>query len=306
MVYRVVTRKSPLALAQTELVLARILEVCPEFEYQILPMNTVLDGTDLPISSHGGKVSFVKELEDALLTGFADLAVHSLKDMAAVMPDGLQLAATLKRHEPRDALVSKYFSSLSNLPQGAIVGTSSLRRSSQILALRPDIRVVPCRGNVDTRLRKLEQDDFSALLLAGIGLERLGLSHAISEYLSIEQMLPACGQGAIAIQTRSDDKALAEKIAIIHHADTGKAVFLERKVVELLGAHCQLPVAVHATKHDQGMRVAVCLGYADGSELLREYCDLSGQALDSDMATLQAMCQNILDRGGDEILNAYT
>lgn len=306
MVYRIVTRSSPLALQQTELAMSAISEVWPDFHYQIMPITTALDTSDLPVSHFGGKISFVKELEEALLSGLADIAVHSLKDMAVVLPDGLCLAAVLERKEPRDVLVSHDFSQLSSLPQGAVVGTSSKRRSSQILAKRPDIRVAPCRGNINTRLDKMARGDFDALLLAGAALERLGSSHLVGEYFAPETMLPACGQGVIAIQCAQTDLVLRKHLAQVSHDKTAQAIQLERQVVANLGGHCQLPLAVYAEVCAEGFWVRVALGYADGSGLLRESCKVSGVTHREDALVLEKMCQSLLARGGAEIINRYS
>ena len=306
MVYRIVTRSSPLALEQTELAMSAISEVWPDFRYQIMPITTALDASDLPVSHFGGKISFVKELEEALLSGVADIAVHSLKDMAVGLPEGLCLAAVLERKEPRDVLVSQDFSGLSSLPQGAVVGTSSRRRSSQILAKRPDIRVAPCRGNINTRLDKMARGDFDALLLAGVALERLDKAHLIGEYLAPEMMLPACGQGVIAIQCTQVDLVLRKHLAQVNHDKTAQAIQLERQVVANLGGHCQLPLAVYAEACSEGYWVRAVLGYADGTGLLRESCKVSGVVHREDTLLLEKMCQSLLARGGAEIINRYS
>ncbi|MEC8063348.1 MAG: hydroxymethylbilane synthase [Pseudomonadota bacterium] len=304
--YRIVTRQSKLALRQTQMVVDAITRVWPDFSYQILPMKTMMDDTEIPISLNGGKVSFVKELEEAVLSGFADLAVHSLKDMACKLQDGLVIPAFLPRIEPRDALLTEEFSGLSSLPQGAIVGTSSLRRASQLLSIRPDLQVVPCRGNVDTRIQKLKRGDFSALVLAGAGLERLNLSHLVGEYLSTDQILPACGQGVIALECRRSDAILLEKLALIHDHSTGRSCYAERKVVEILGGHCQLPLGVFAKEIEGKLLVRVCLGHVDGTQMVYESCYLDKNSMERDNVVLEAMCQRLLESGGAEILHAYT
>ncbi len=306
MVYRVVTRSSPLALQQTELAMSAISEVWPDFSYQVMPITTALDASDLPVSHFGGKISFVKELEEALLSGVADIAVHSLKDMAVSLPEGLCLAAVLERKEPRDVLVSQDFSGLSSLPQGAVVGTSSKRRSSQILAKRPDIRVAPCRGNINTRIDKMVRGDFDALLLAGVALERLDRAHLIGEYFAPETMLPACGQGVIAIQCAQADLTLRKHLAQVNHEKTAQAIQLERNVVANLGGHCQLPLAVYAEVCAEGYWVRVALGYSDGTGLLRESCKVSGVTYREDALVLEKMCRSLLARGGAEIINRYS
>ena len=299
------TRQSALAMRQTQMVVDALTQVWPDFQCQIMPMKTSIDDTELPISTFGGKQSFVKELEEVLLSGFADMAIHSLKDMAVTLPQGLVLPAFLPRKEPRDVLITQDFSGLSSLPKGAIVATSSLRRSAQIMHGRRDLQIVPCRGNVDTRLKKLQRGDYDALILAGAGLERLGLEHLIGEYLPVEDMLPACGQGVIAVECRRADRVLVDKLSQINHLETSRASFVERKVVDILGGHCQMPLAVYAQYQEGRLWVRACLGYADGSELIQASCYLHGEGMDQEIATLESMCQDLLDRGGAEVLHAY-
>lgn len=306
MEYRVATRSSSLALCQTNIAIEKMRQVLPDTNFNILPMKTILDDTQIPISSMGGKISFVKELDDAVLSGLADIAVHSLKDMPAEVTAGLSLAAVLERVESRDVLVSCDFPSLSSLPYGALIGTSSLRRSAQISFKRSDLQVLPCRGNIDTRIKKLQDGDFTALVLAGAGLERLGKAHLISEYLDSSWMLPASGQGAIAVMCRAEDDELKKNLQDIHHSQTGQLTFLERKVVRILGGHCQVPLAVHARFVGKDIIIEVMLGYANGDNLLRRSCKLTGESLEQDSVILQDLCDKLLQDGGDEILHYYT
>ncbi len=247
------TRGSKLALWQAEWVKAELLRLHPGLQVELNKIKTTGDKIlDVPLAKVGGKGLFVKEIEEALLKGEADIAVHSMKDVPSEFPAGLHLAAICKREEPRDAFVSGIEKSkfkiqnLNLLPSGSKVGTSSLRRSCQMLNTRPDLKIVQLRGNLDTRLRKLDDGQFDAIILASAGLIRLGLPHRITEMLSIEQSLPAVGQGAIGIETRIEDEFINSLIKPLNHHETSICVKAERAFLKRLEGGCQVPIAAHA------------------------------------------------------------
>jgi hydroxymethylbilane synthase len=244
---RIATRRSPLALWQSEHVAARLRAHDPDCAIELVPILTEGDRIlDRALADFGGKGLFLKELEEALLDGRADLAVHSLKDMPAKEPPGLMLAAFLPREDARDALVSANGASLGELPPGARVGTSSPRRRAQLLMLRPDLEVVLMRGNVGTRLAKLDRGECDALLLAYAGLKRLGLGERASEILPVETMVPAAGQGIIAVECRSEDQWLLERLARLDDRESRLAARAERAFTAALGGHCHRPLGAHA------------------------------------------------------------
>jgi hydroxymethylbilane synthase len=259
----IATRESRLALWQAEHV-RDLLASRFGVEVKLLGMTTRGDQIlDRPLAKVGGKGLFVKELEAALETGQADLAVHSLKDVPMDLPPGFALAAVLEREDPRDALVSPRHASLAELPQGARVGTSSLRRVSQLMARRPDLRVEPLRGNLDTRLRKLDEGHYDAIILASAGLVRLGLAGRIRARFDVTEMLPAAGQGALGIEVRADDSALRAALATLSDRPTWLAVHAERAVSRGLGGSCSMPLAAHAVWHADTLQLDAALGHAD-------------------------------------------
>ena len=257
----IATRESRLALWQAEHVRA-LLEQQFQLEVRLLGMTTQGDQIlDRPLSKVGGKGLFVKELEAALEDGRAQLAVHSLKDVPMELPPGFTLAAVLEREDPRDALVSNRYARLEDLPQGACIGTSSLRRTVQLLALRPDLRVEPLRGNLDTRLRKLDQGAYDAIVLAASGLVRLGLASRIRLRLDAASMTPAAGQGALAIEVRDDALALRALLARLSHVPTMLAVQAERAVSHAMGGSCSMPLAAFATWQGTRLVMDAALGH---------------------------------------------
>jgi len=264
---RIATRESRLALWQAEHVRALLGSRCG-LQAELLGMTTRGDQIlDRALSKIGGKGLFVKELETALEQGQAQLAVHSLKDVPMELPPGFVLAAVLEREDPRDALVSPRYASWRALPQGAVVGTSSLRRQVQLLALRPDLRIEPLRGNLDTRLRKLDEGQFDAIVLAAAGLVRLGLGERIRARLDIEEMLPAAGQGALGIEVRADAEGLRAALAVLVDPATSIAVEAERAVSRALGGSCSMPLAAHARWRGKRLELAALLG--DAGDLVR-------------------------------------
>jgi hydroxymethylbilane synthase len=241
-------------------------EVC-----EIRTIKTTGDMTDRPLLEIGGKGLFVKEIEEALLRGEIDLAVHSMKDVPADIPSGLLLTAFPKREDPRDVFLSKKFRRLVDLPQGARIGTSSPRRLAQLKDWRGDLSILPIRGNVDTRIAKLERGEFDAIILAAAGLVRLGRANEITEYLPIEKMIPSVGQGVLALETRVDDDELKEKLhRICHHEETALAVKAERAFLKKIGGDCYTPLAAYAELKNERITMTAYLGHLNGG---RGYVD---------------------------------
>jgi len=266
---RIGTRGSPLALAQAHMTRAALAAAqgVAEDAIEIVTIRTSGDRIqDRPLAEAGGKGLFTKEIEEALLAGTVDVAVHSAKDMPTVLPGGLMLAACLPREDVRDAFISRGAPSLRELPQGAAVGTASLRRQAMVKRLRPDVSVVPLRGNVETRIRKLEAGEVDATLLALAGLKRLGLADKATALLDVEEFLPAVGQGAITIEARSDDARIRELLARIDHADTSTALACERAFLAVLDGSCRTPIAGHAVLEGDAITFRGMILRPDGSE----------------------------------------
>jgi hydroxymethylbilane synthase len=277
----IASRESRLAMWQSEHVRDRLAALYPQTSVEILGMTTRGDQIlDRALSKVGGKGLFVKELEVAMAEGRADLAVHSLKDVPMELPEGFALAAVLEREDPRDAFVSNDYASLDALPEGAIVGTSSLRRQALISARYPHLVIKPLRGNLDTRLGKLDRGDYAAIILAAAGLKRLGLPQRIRALLPPEMSLPAAGQGAMAIEIttgqRADGADLAALLAPLNHQDTARAVAAERKVSKVFGGSCQIPLAAHATVDGATMHLRAMVATPDGKRSAS--AELSGSA----------------------------
>jgi hydroxymethylbilane synthase len=293
----IATRRSPLALWQANFV-ARALESAGR-KVELLPLVTQGDRIlDAPLSRVGGKGLFVKEIEEALLDGRADLAVHSLKDVPTRLPDGLVLGAILEREDPRDALCAPVHRTLEALRAGARVGTSSLRRRAQLLALRPDLRVEEIRGNVGTRMAKLE-GELDAVILAAAGLRRLGLEDRITEVLAPDRLLPAVGQGALAVEIREGDEETAELVRRLEHAETRDAVRAERALLARLEGGCQIPLAAHAEVEGDRLRLRARVGRVDGTHLLE--AEAEGPRAEAEANGVRA-AEDLLARGADEIL----
>jgi len=267
---RIATRKSALALWQAEYVKARLEQAHPGIEVTLVPMVSRGDKLlDSPLSKIGGKGLFVKELETALLENEADIAVHSMKDVPMDFPEGLNLFCICEREDPRDAFVSNTYASLDELPQGAIVGTSSLRRQTQLLALRPDLVIHFLRGNVNTRLAKLDAGEYDAIILAAAGLIRLGFGDRIAHSLSVENSLPAGGQGAVGIECRTADLELHALLGPLNHADTAARVSAERAMNKHLNGGCQVPIACYAVLEGDDLWLRGLVGAPSGERLLR-------------------------------------
>jgi hydroxymethylbilane synthase len=299
---RIATRKSALAVWQAEHVAARLRAACPDIEVELVKMVTRGDKLlDAPLAKVGGKGLFVKELEEGLLAETADLAVHSMKDVPSELPDGLHLAAILPREDPRDAFVSLRYPSFDGLPARAKVGTSSLRRQCQIKARLPECETLNLRGNVDTRLAKLENGQYDAIILAAAGLKRLGQSHRITEILSIEISLPAVGQGAIGIECRREDIWLNDCLKALHHEETAICVTAERAFNGRLNGGCQVPIAGYAELSGECLRLRGLVGTPDGQMLVQG--EMEGSASDPRALGI-ALAEDLLMRGADRILNA--
>ena len=265
----IATRKSALALWQANFVKAELERLHPNLEVELLPMSSRGDHIlDVPLAKVGGKGLFVKELEHSLLDGQADIAVHSMKDVPMSFPEGLCLPVIGEREDPRDAFVSNNYDNLASLPQGSVVGTSSLRRQCQLQARRPDLEVRFLRGNVNTRLAKLDAGEYDAILLASAGLIRLGFAERIAENLSIDDSLPAGGQGAIGIEIRQDDTATANLLAPLQHQPTAVCVGAERAMNHYLQGGCQVPIGAFATLDGDIITLKGLVGEPDGSQIL--------------------------------------
>ena len=297
---RIATRGSPLALWQAEHVAARLEALHTGLKVSLLTMKTRGDKLlDAPLAKVGGKGLFVKELETGLLDGRADLAVHSLKDVPVQFPDGLELALVMEREDPRDAFVSNRYDNLASMPAGTLVGTSSLRRQTQIRALYPELRVDWLRGNVNTRLAKLDAGEFDAIILAASGLQRLGLGERVKQAIAPEECLPAIGQGVLAIEIRSNDDELRELIAPLAHADTTLRITAERALNQTLNGGCQVPIAGYAVLEQDQLYLRGLVGKPDGSEILR--AEIRGNSADAYDLGVQ-LAQQLLAQGADRIL----
>ena len=270
-IVRIATRKSPLALWQAETVQSQLRAAHDSIDVQLVPMTTEGDiKLDQPLYQIGGKQLFVKELVSAMMEKRADLAVHSMKDVAAVLPDGLMLCTFMEREDPTDALVSNKYKSLEELPHGAVIGTCSVRRRAQLMAARPDCRIKNLRGNVGTRLSKLDADEYDAIILASAGLKRLGLHDRIAAQLPMDLSLPAAGQGIVGIEVRSDDIELQELLAPLHHADSADRLQAERAVTRTLNGGCSAPIAAYSTLAENELTLIARVISMDGKTILEE------------------------------------
>ncbi|KTC91956.1 hydroxymethylbilane synthase [Legionella cincinnatiensis] len=300
-IIRIATRQSPLALWQANYVRQLLLNKWPKLHIELLPMTTSGDKfLKDKLLAVGGKGLFVKELEEALLDKRADFAVHSSKDMPAEFPHGLCLAAICKRDNPFDVLVSHHYTSLQTLPQQAVIGTASLRRQSQLLAYRADLCIKPLRGNINTRLEKLRSGEYQAIILAAAGLERMGFTHVITEQLSAKIMLPACGQGALAIECRTDDQEIHALVAALNDPISSLCVHTERQVNAQLGGNCHVPLAVFCTPIDKNQ---LCLQAKiltlDGSQTIE---DTQTGSLEQAANMAQRCSQSLIAQGAANLL----
>lgn len=295
------TRGSALALWQAEWVRSRILSFHPELEVQIVKIKTTGDKIlDVPLAQVGGKGLFVKEIETALLEKRVDLAVHSMKDMPAEIPRGLCIGVVPERESPLDVLISRHGRTFDDLPEGAGIGSSSLRRGAQVRHRRPDMKIRPLRGNLDTRLKKLHAENLDAIILAAAGVRRLGLEDRITEYIPEAVMLPAIGQGALSIEIRDNDDAVKNLVAPMDHRDTRLAVEMERAFLARLEGGCQVPIAGLAKVTGDQMEMTGLVAEIDGSVLIRE--TISGPA-DQRIRLGETLADRLLEKGGKEILD---
>lgn len=299
---RIATRQSPLALWQAEHIKARLQTLHPDLQVELVTFVTQGDKIlDTPLAKIGGKGLFVKELENALLDGRADLAVHSMKDVPMDLPAGLILAVICEREDPVDAFVSNHYASLEELPQGAILGTSSLRRKSQIQAYRPDLNIIDLRGNVGTRLGKLDSGQYDGIILAAAGLKRLELEARIRQRIATSISLPAVGQGALGLECRSNDQAVLTLIAPLSDSLTNICVKAERAFNRQLQGGCQVPVAGFAVIEQQQLKMQGRVGSPDGRQLLK--AEISGAPEQAEQLG-QQLAQQLLEQGADRLLAA--
>ena len=297
---RIATRKSPLALWQANFVKDRLEALHPDLQVELVPMSTQGDKIlDTPLAKVGGKGLFVKELETAMLEGRADIAVHSMKDVPVEFPDGLGLHTICEREDPRDAFVSNRFKLIDELPQGAVVGTSSLRRQCQLRAARPDLVIRDLRGNVNTRLAKLDAGEYDAIILAAAGLKRLEMAHRIAAFIEPEQSLPANGQGAVGIGCRLDDHELHALLAPLEHPETRIRVLTERAMNRALQGGCQVPIGAYALVQGEEVWLRGLVGSPDGARVIRD--EIRGPLAEGE-ALGHTLAQRLLAAGADVIL----
>jgi hydroxymethylbilane synthase len=298
------TRGSKLALWQAEWVRSALLARFPGMSVELAVIKTQGDKIlDVPLAQVGGKGLFVKEIEEALRDGRVDIAVHSMKDMPADIPEGLAVGAVPERESPADVLISRDGERLAELAPGSLIGTSSLRRGAQLRHARPDLRIVPLRGNLDTRLRKLETEGLSAVVLAAAGVRRLGLEDRITEILDPDLMLPAVGQGALCIEIRTSDRRIGPLVSGLDHPDSHAAVAGERSFLRRLGGGCQVPIAGHGRVDGRRFALTGLVAEVDGSALIRHH--LSGPVQDAAALGVE-LAEVLLTRGADIILKKHT
>ena len=298
----IASRESALAMWQARHIQSILQALYPQTQVEILGMTTTGDQIlDSPLARIGGKGLFVKELEQALADGRADLAVHSMKDVPMHLPDGFIMAATGEREDPRDAFVSNQFANLAALPAGSVVGTSSLRRQSQLQARFPHLKIESLRGNLQTRLRKLDEGQYAAIILAAAGLKRLGLEARIADLIDPEDSIPAVGQGALGIEISAARTDLLPLLAPLNHADTACCVEAERGMSRALAGSCTVPLGAYAEKHGDRIHIRGFVASVDGREMLRE--SLTGSPHNAEELG-QQLAQKLVERGADKILAA--
>lgn len=291
------TRGSTLALRQTAWVRERIAQRHPDLHIEVIRIKTAGDRiTDVPLAQVGGKGLFVKEIEEALLRGEINLAVHSMKDVPSELPSGLHLGAVTEREDPRDALISREARGLRELPSAARIGTSSLRRGAQLLGINPDWEIVPLRGNLDTRIKKLKTENLDAVIVAAAGVRRMGLNDTVTEYLPPEVMLPAVGQGALGIECLQEGE-INTLIALLNHPESATAVAGERAFLRRLGGGCQVPIAAYGQVRGGGIVMRGLVARLDGSHLFRA----EAQGTDPEGVGTQ-LAEDLLTQGAEEVL----
>lgn len=299
---RIATRQSALAMWQAEYVKAALERIHRDVKVSLLPLTSKGDKIlDVPLAKVGGKGLFVKELEQAMLNGQADIAVHSMKDVPMEFPEGLGLAVICERDDPRDAFVSNRYQMLEDLPKSAVVGTSSLRRQAQLLAIRPDLDILFLRGNVNTRLAKLDAGEYDAIILAAAGLKRLNFEERIASYLQPEQCLPAGGQGAVGIEYRVNDNETLALIEPLHHLPSAQCVLAERAMNHHLEGGCQVPIGCYATLDDNTISLTGLVADPDGSEILK--AEINGSVDDAEMLGV-SLAKKLIALGAKRILDA--
>ena len=310
-IIRIATRKSPLALWQAEHVAERLEQAFPECKTELIKLSTQGDKIlDAPLAKIGGKGLFVKELEQGMLDHTADIAVHSMKDVPVEFPNGLHLAAILPREDPTDAFVSNQYATLFDLPENARIGTSSLRRQCQIKQRFPNAEIIPLRGNVNSRLAKLDSGEYDAIILASAGLKRLGMADRITQCLEVDISLPAIGQGAIGIECRIDDQDINEMLKALHDAETGLCVSAERAMNARLNGGCQVPIAGFAKIQNDQIVMHGLVGNPDGSVIYRAKASKSfnpalfSSAPAASKAIGEAIADDLIAQGADKILQA--
>lgn len=295
------TRGSALALTQADWVAARLRQRYPDVKIATVVIKTRGDiMQDVSLVKIGGKGVFVKEIEDALLRGEIDIAVHSMKDVPSELPDGLHIATIPEREDPRDVLIAKDNRKIESLPRGARIGTGSLRRGMQMRNLLPDVQIVPLRGNLDTRIKKIEAEGLDGVIVAAAGIRRMGWIHRVSQFIPAEVMLPAVGQGALGIELRADDSSLADMLAFLNHPATSMEVGAERSFLQRLGGGCQLPIAAYAQIRGKELTVRGLVGSLNGRTMITD--EVRGNQSDYRMlGTLLA--ERILSQGGQALLD---
>ncbi|EEX67261.1 MULTISPECIES: hydroxymethylbilane synthase [Vibrio] len=298
---RIATRQSPLALWQANYVKDALMAAHPGLQVELVTMVTRGDVIlDTPLAKVGGKGLFVKELEVAMLEGRADLAVHSMKDVPVDFPEGLGLVTICEREDPRDAFVSNTYAKIDDLPSGAVVGTCSLRRQCQLKSARPDLVIKELRGNVGTRLSKLDAGEYDAIILAAAGLKRLGLESRIRNFIEPEQSLPAVGQGAVGIECRLDDQRVRELLAPLNHTDTADRVRCERAMNLTLQGGCQVPIGSYALLEGDHIWLRALVGEPDGSQIVRG--EIRGPRSEAEQLGI-TLAEQLLEQGAKEILD---
>jgi hydroxymethylbilane synthase len=299
---RIATRGSALALKQTNGVADRVKSRYPEMDIQIVVIKTKGDiMQDVSLIKIGGKGVFVKEIEDALLRGDADIAVHSMKDVPAELPEGLIIGIIPEREDPRDVLIARDNRKIESLPQGARIGTGSLRRGMQMRNLLPDVRIVPLRGNLDTRIRKIEAEDLDGVIVAAAGIRRMGWLERVSQFIPAEVMLPAVGQGALGIEMRTGDPSMEEALAFMNHPATWLEVGAERSFLQRLGGGCQLPIAAYGKLRGEELTLRGLVGSLDGRVMITD--EVKGKSMEYLMLG-RMLAERILSQGGQAILDA--
>ncbi len=289
-------------MTQANWVAEKLKKAAPDVTIETVVIKTKGDVLqDVPLAKVGGKGLFVKEIEDALLRDDVDIAVHSMKDVPMELPDGLEVGVMTEREDPRDVLISKERGRLEDMPAGAHIGTGSLRRGFQLLHFFPDIELVPIRGNLDTRIRKIQTDGLDGIIVAAAGLKRMGWADRITQFIPVETMLPAVGQGVLGIEFRKNDEAVLRTVSFLNHPRTSVEVSAERAFLRKLGGGCQLPVAAYGVEKDDELTLRGLLGSLDGRELIRD--EVTGPSGDAE-ALGTSLAEKILSKGGRKILDA--